>query len=329
MKIIIFLSLVITLVSCKKDFKTESFSIRQSESQEISKSKKTDYYVDHIRTDDRHPLYISTVANTPSYLQVSTAPKSGLFKSLMATTSVGKDMMKINSRNDYAADYILKMKGKGSGLSLDELRRAGEVEYNEVMKNEGTIKYSFREKFDKLYENTEAATEERKRRLIEISDSIFTLIRNKVIQEENLGLESSAVIINNTSEVMESAIITILINFKFDNSTKTYFRSFQALNKDDIWPPNEKLNLNNSEILSYANNYDNKVFKFHEPKEIDFNIFITAKNSVGYNNNKFDKNIIMRLLGEFDNNGLNSKQMEKFGDRVYQQDISDIWSKEK
>lgn len=148
--------------------------------------------------------------------------------------------------------------------------------------------------------------------------AIFDRISNSILSEEKRGLNYNFKIINNFGENIEQVYFTSQIIFNFPNGIKTYIDNFQANTSN--WKIDEALNVNRNCVINFAKYYDNDAFKNHIPKKVTLKIYLHAKNSVGYELDKNDKNYYSEL-GHFEN------EREMNCKKILEKDITDLWLK--
>jgi hypothetical protein len=307
MKNLLILLVVCSFVSCKEDFRVENVIAKKLDSVQILNSKETKSYIEIILSDKIHPLYVEKESTLEEFLQ-SIDRRNNI-------PSAGE--VELNAKIDKFVDkYILEMRNKGSRESEQKLRIVGKSVYLK------TLKPISEEQKLSLAKEVESQIIREK----QIEDSLALKVFEKLKKIKNLGMESKFQIVNNSSEIIESATVTILIKFEFENSTKIYLRSSPVLSKNKTWKPLEKLNVNLFEVLSYAKNYNESIFK-HKAKTVKQYIFISANNSVGYNNNAENKNLELEKFGKFDNRIMNSEEIRKLGDEIFSNEITEVWSK--
>lgn len=176
----------------------------------------------------------------------------------------------------------------------------------------------------------------------EVYDREFEAGSKRVIEKEKekfldsgiKGVNSKFNIKNNTNEVIESSFLTVRIIYKFNNQEYSYLKPYKLLGEDKNWKPNESLYLNLNDIATFAIG-NTKALNIHTPKNVKIEFYLTAKNSVDYQN--IEKNIKELRENEFYNvkeftfgklleKGLNKKQISGLGQKMFDKDITDLWN---
>lgn len=148
------------------------------------------------------------------------------------------------------------------------------------------------------------------------------------------GINSNIKIKNNTKEVIENSFLTVRILFKFKNKEYNYLKPYSLLSGNKTWKPDEILSFNLNDITTFAIG-NTKVLNIHTPENVKIEFYLTAKNSVGYQN--IDKKITeLRENGfysgkEFPYGKLLEKDLSEseilgLGQKIFNKNITDLWN---
>lgn len=164
-------------------------------------------------------------------------------------------------------------------------------------------------------------------------NKLFKKNRETVLNEFKV-INSKLEIKNNTKEVIENSYLTIRIIFKFKNKHYEYLKPYSLLSSYKTWKSDETLNLNLNEILTYATG-NTKVLNIHKPENIFIEFYLTAKNSIGYQNidEKIEELRVSGFynqedfpFGKFTDKTLNEKQISGLGQKIFDKNITDLWN---
>ena len=212
-------------------------------------------------------------------------------------------------------------------LNPDEYRRAGLATVTNSPKN-GDLYESLdsngKQELDDYFNEKIRKEEERQDKM-----------KNDFLKITNLkGINSNIEIKNKTEEVIEIAFLTVRIIFKFKNKDYSYSKPYSLLGKNETWKADETFNFNLNDITSFAIG-NSKVLDIHIPENVTIEFYLTAKNSVGYQNlqkevkelreNGFYKNKEFSY-GKLSEKILSEKEILGFGEKIFDENITDIWN---
>jgi len=153
--------------------------------------------------------------------------------------------------------------------------------------------------------------------------------------EKDKGLNFNIRIKNNTEEVIEDCYLTVRIVFKFKNKQYDYLKPYNLLNNDKTWMPNKSLIFDLYDIITLAVG-NTKVLNIHKPKSVELEFYITAQNSIGYNNMEKNTKELRTSgfysgsefsYGKFTDERLSENQIFGLGKKILDKDITDLWNK--
>ena len=176
-------------------------------------------------------------------------------------------------------------------------------------------------------------------------------IKTELLAEKPKGIITKISIKNNSNQIIENSTLTVLIKFTFENEKVfNYIKPNDLLSESKVWKKNQNLNLNLYNVINYSSGYRADIFKIHTPKNVTIECYITAKNSIGYNNignlkktedlfhkERFNNGIATYFeeipfyeggpeRGVFASRTLAENEMLGFGSKILSEDITDIWS---
>lgn len=181
----------------------------------------------------------------------------------------------------------------------------------------------------------------------EIISNENKLIKNDEIEGENIkGIQSKISIQNNSNQLIEKSNLTIRIQYIFENNKEfNYIKPYTFLPNNKLWKKNETLELNTNDVINnFSTSDETKILKIHKPKKVTIEYYITAKNSIGYNNLDKTKETIKTdfynfngtydpktnakttEFGLFTSIILKENEIRGFGDKIFSADITDIWN---
>lgn len=155
-------------------------------------------------------------------------------------------------------------------------------------------------------------------------------IRNSL--KDLKGIKSNIEINNTTNEIIENSYLTVLIKFKFENKNFYYLKPYKLLS-NKTWKPNETLSFNLNDITSFAVGNPNAV-KIHKPEKVEIQFYLTANNSIGFNNLDAEKETRVNgfyssqelTFGKLINEEISQEQLLGLGKHIYSQDITSKWN---
>jgi hypothetical protein len=98
------------------------------------------------------------------------------------------------------------------------------------------------------------------------------------------------------------------------------------------------LDLNLNDVINFSATDEKKILKIHTPKNVTIEYYITAKNSINYNNlgkTKETLNLeypndfysgIAKTFGIFTSKPLKELEILGFGEKILSEDITDLWN---
>ncbi len=183
-------------------------------------------------------------------------------------------------------------------------------------------------------------------------NEIENSVKKKFFEEKLKGIQSKIRLKNNSNQIIENSNLTILIKYTFENEKVfNYIKPYALLENNKIWNINETLQLDFSDVINFARTGkesdfvmdlsaadETKILKIHIPKNVTIEYYITAKNTIGYNNlgktqetlylaypNKFYTGTA-KEFGIFTSTSLKEKEILGFGSKILSENITDIWN---
>lgn len=158
--------------------------------------------------------------------------------------------------------------------------------------------------------------------------------QEKIITQNFKELINELTIKNNTKENIEEAVLTVILKFKFNNSDFYFSNSHSLLRNNEIWQPDKMIEskLNELPIISFD---QLNILNNHNPENVQFKIYIKAKNSIGYKNFLEEKKEIsgyepylnyQKKYGKFNKGKLSEKEIKNLGEEVHKEDITVLWN---
>lgn len=164
-------------------------------------------------------------------------------------------------------------------------------------------------------------------------------LKERFFKEKLKGIQSKISIKNNSNQIIEKCKLTILIKYTFENEkTFNYIKPYILLENNKVWNKDETLDLNLNDVINFSSRYEKKILKIHTPKNVTIEYYITAKNSINYNNmgktketlnleysNEFYSGTV-KAFGIFTSKPLNQKEILWLGEKILSEDITDLWN---
>lgn len=160
-------------------------------------------------------------------------------------------------------------------------------------------------------------------------------MKNDFLKITNLkGINSNIEIKNKTKEVIENSFLTVQIIFKFKKKKYSYSKPYSLLGKNETWKPDETFTFNLNDITSFAIG-NSKVLDIHTPENVTIEFYLTAKNSVGYQNLQKGVKELRESgfykdkefsYGKFSEKILSEKETLGFGEKIFDENITDLWN---
>lgn len=148
------------------------------------------------------------------------------------------------------------------------------------------------------------------------------------------GIKSYLELKNKTNEVIENGYLTVRITFKFKNKQYQYLKPFILLSNNKLWSPDETLNYNLNDIMTFAIG-NTKTLDVHTPEKVKIEFYLTANNSVGYNIIDENKRKLVVSIpynkdemhyGKFTDKVLTDKEIIGLGQKILEKDITNLWN---
>lgn len=168
---------------------------------------------------------------------------------------------------------------------------------------------------------------------------------DEIFHEKLKGIQSKIRIQNNSNQIIEKGNLTIRIKYIFENDKEfNYIKPYNLLPNNKIWKKNKTLELNINNVINFSIGDETKILKIHTPKKVTIEYYLTAKNSIGYNNlDKTEETINTNFynfngtydartnaktteFGLFTSAALKENEILGFGDKILSEDITDLWN---
>lgn len=170
-------------------------------------------------------------------------------------------------------------------------------------------------------------------------EAIKREIKDKFSEEKLKGINSKIRIKNNSNQIIEKSNLTVLIKYTFENEKLfNYIKPYVLLTDNEVWNKDETLDLNLNDVINFSVEYKKKILKIHTPKNVTIEYYITAKNSINYNNLGKTKETLYRTdpndfysetakaFGIFTSKPLTEQEVLGFGEKILSEDITDLWN---
>lgn len=165
------------------------------------------------------------------------------------------------------------------------------------------------------------------------------IIKSAIFNEKLKGIQSKISIKNNSNQVIEKSNLTVLIKFTFENEKVfNYIKPYVLLANNKVWNKDETLDLNFNDVINFSATDEKKILKIHTPKNVTIEYYITAKNSINYNNLGKTKETLnleypndfysgtAKTFGLFTSKPLKEQEILGFGEKILSEDITDLWN---
>lgn len=169
--------------------------------------------------------------------------------------------------------------------------------------------------------------------------NIKKYIKEKFFEEKLKGIQSKISIKNNSNQIIENSNLTILIKYTFENEKVfNYIKPYVLLANNKVWNKDETLDLNLNDVINFSSTDEKKILKIHTPKNVTIEYYITAKNSINYNNLGKTKETLnleypnefysgtSKAFGIFTSKPLKEKEILGLGEKILSEDITDLWN---
>jgi hypothetical protein len=170
------------------------------------------------------------------------------------------------------------------------------------------------------------------------------LIKKKEIKEELFaqklkGISSKISLQNNSNQIIENSSLTVLIKYTFENEKVfNYVKPYKLLSNNKVWKKDETLDFQLNDVINFSGTNEIKILKIHTPTNVTIEYYITARNSIDYNNlgknketqyleypNEFYSGSA-KAFGIFTSDVLKENELLGFGDKIFSEDITDLWN---
>lgn len=163
-------------------------------------------------------------------------------------------------------------------------------------------------------------------------------IKSEILNEKLKGIKSKISIKNNSNQIIEKSNLTVLIKYTFENEKVFNYIKPYVLVANKVWNKDETLDLNLNDVIDFSETDELRILNIHTPKNVRIEYYITAKNSLDYNNiGKTKETLNLRYpndfysgsskaFGIFTSKPLKEQEILGFGEKILSEDITDLWN---